>query len=75
MAADVVVFGLVPAQSVFDEARSTFPGVTTQRTHGCRMSPEAAADAQVRQKKKGIGLLLQCFQRGVYIDFESFIHV
>lgn len=60
VAADVVVFGLVPAQSVFDEARSTFPGVTTQRTHGCRMSPEAAADAQVRQKKKKKKVLAYC---------------
>lgn len=49
MAADVALFGLVPAQSKVDDTRAGLPGVAAQRSAGSRLPAEDAGDAEVRK--------------------------
>lgn len=52
VAADVALYGPVPAQSRVEWPRSPLPGVPRQRSAGSRLPAEAAGDAEVGLKVK-----------------------
>lgn len=49
VAADVALFGLVPAQSKVDDTCAELPGVAAQRSAGGGLPAENAGDAEVRE--------------------------